>query len=85
MTAPSACACSHRREHGAGARALPAGHPLADASGNVYVSNVNSIEEDDQHDRGLALVPGERRDSSYTSRDLLLKTITMGRADSAIA
>jgi flagellar basal-body rod protein FlgC len=52
-------------------------HPLADAKGNVYVSNVNSIEE------MTNMIAASRSFQSNvevinTSRDLLLKTITMG-------
>jgi len=52
-------------------------HPLADARGNVYVSNVNSIEE------MTNMIAASRSFQSNvevinTSRDLLLKTITMG-------
>jgi flagellar basal-body rod protein FlgC len=52
-------------------------HPLADAKGNVYVSNVNSIEE------MTNMISASRSFQSNvevinTSRDLLLKTITMG-------
>jgi flagellar basal-body rod protein FlgC len=52
-------------------------HPMADAKGNVYVSNVNSIEE------MTNMIAASRSFQSNveiinTSRDLLLKTITMG-------
>jgi flagellar basal-body rod protein FlgC len=52
-------------------------NPLADAKGNVYVSNVNSIEE------MTNMIAASRSFQSNvevinTSRDLLLKTITMG-------
>jgi flagellar basal-body rod protein FlgC len=52
-------------------------HPLADPKGNVYVSNVNSIEE------MTNMIAASRSFQSNvevinTSRDLLLKTITMG-------
>ena len=52
-------------------------HPLADAKGNIYVSNVNSIEE------MTNMIAASRSFQSNvevinTSRDLLLKTITMG-------
>lgn len=52
-------------------------HPMADAQGNVYVSNVNSIEE------MTNMIAASRSFQSNveiinTSRDLLLKTITMG-------
>jgi len=52
-------------------------NPLADAQGNVYVSNVNSIEE------MTNMIAASRSFQSNveiinTSRDLLLKTITMG-------
>ena len=52
-------------------------NPLADAKGNVYVSNVNSIEE------MTNMIAASRSFQANveiinTSRDLLLKTITMG-------
>jgi flagellar basal-body rod protein FlgC len=52
-------------------------HPMADPKGNVYVSNVNSIEE------MTNMIAASRSFQSNveiinTSRDLLLKTITMG-------
>lgn len=54
------------------------GHPLADADGYVFASNVNAVEE------MANMISASRSFQANvevitTSRDLLLKTITMGR------
>jgi flagellar basal-body rod protein FlgC len=54
------------------------GHPLADAAGYVYASNVNTVEE------MANMISASRSfqtnvEVMTTSRDLLMKTITMGR------
>jgi flagellar basal-body rod protein FlgC len=60
------------------ARRYEPGHPLANAEGYVFASNVNTVE-------ALAdMISASRTFQSNvevinTSRDLLLKTITMGR------
>ncbi|MGE3600035.1 MAG: flagellar basal body rod protein FlgC [Dehalococcoidia bacterium] len=60
------------------ARRYEPGHPLADTDGYVFASNVNAVEE------MANMISASRSfqtnvEVMTTSRDLLMKTITMGR------